>query len=188
MDIERPNIYATLRNDATLQVRRLLTIPENDEVALLELSSGAEQVLATGTSYDIRQKAQAVAEQHISNGFKLHKEENVFEPLAHIVALALRMGYTIIYDPRAKQVDHLPLNATGALPLKDWPGVQGKHGGSYEYAFDNMKIYARPNPVVPPHLLKPKDTREFTASLLTIQRMRDQIGPSGEFIISGRHP
>ena len=160
MNTERPQLLGTLRHETTFEIRRLLSVTTDDHVTLLELSAGKEQILAIGAPYEVSQKAQATLDLYSQEGFKIQKEENVFEPLGPVIALALRMGYNIIYDPRAKQLDRPPLNATGAIPLKDWSGIQG-NGGSYEYAFDNMKIYARPSPVVPPHLLKPKDTKEF---------------------------
>lgn len=60
MDREPPQLYATPRNDSTLEVRHLLILRVEGELRLLELSGGAEKFLGTGTPYEMRQKAQLI--------------------------------------------------------------------------------------------------------------------------------
>jgi hypothetical protein len=62
-------------------------------------------------------------------------EDPKFGPLQDTVAAALAEGQEIIYDERFKSTRTVPLNVTGAVPLRQWPGLTGKNGGGYEYAY-----------------------------------------------------
>ena len=102
------------------------------------------------------------------------------------------MGYTIIYDRELtsgtaalRKIGH-PINLTGEVQLSQWPGRTGKNGGAYEYAFGHMKIYAQPRLSLPPDLRRaPEGGKEFAAFLSKIISLRNDIGPSGEFLIAG---
>jgi hypothetical protein len=149
----------------------------------------------------MRGKAQSVLELYVGDGFKLQKEEHVFEPLGAIIALALKMGYTIIYDREltsatspsrkltsatspSRKIGH-PINLTGEVPLSQWPGRTGKNGGAYEYAFGHMKIYAQPRLSLPPDLrAAPEGGKEFAVFLSKIMSLRNDIGPFREFLIA----
>src|SRR5690242_769575 len=82
-----------------------------------------------------------------------------FGPLKDATMLAAASGYTIVYDNRYKSATSL--NLTGAVPLAEWPGLTGKNGGHYEYAFNGTTIIARP--MLPPNHglnMRPKDNKE----------------------------
>ena len=99
------------------------------------------------------------------------------------VALAMKMGYNIVYDPKFKK----PLsNLTGAVPLKEWPGMTPQNGGGYEYAFHQVQIQARP--ILPlSHPLKkasaPRGGKEFAAFWLRHKAALDEVGPFREFTL-----
>lgn len=156
------------------------------ETNLVRLSDGLETPIATGTQYEMQQKADALVQLWITNeGFKLPPNDKpVFEPLERTVALAMRMGFTIVWDPRFRKLDRPPLNPTGAVPLATWPGLTPENGGGYEYAFDQMRLHARPT-LPPGHELgiAPSDPKEFAAFVLKATALLDAVGPRGEFLL-----
>ena len=108
-----------------------------------------------------------------------------FGSLKDAVALALGSGYKIIYDNRYKSM-RPPFNATGAVPLAEWPGLQGKNGGGYEYAFNGTTITARPT--LPPNHglnLRPKDNKETLEVMRQAVESLKDIGPTVDFLLAG---
>jgi len=108
-----------------------------------------------------------------------------FGSLKDAVALALASGYKIIYDQRYKSL-RPPFNATGAVPLTEWPGLQGRNGGGYEYAFDSLTIIARPT--LPPNHglnMRPKDNKETLDVLRQAAEKLKEVGPTVTFLLGG---
>jgi hypothetical protein len=190
MSTEKPILHATLTNAPGTEVRHLLIYFVNGarETRLVQLSNGLETPIATGTQYEMSQKADAVARLWITNeGFKRPKENFVFEPLERTVALAMKMGFTIVYDPSYAKIDPpRSFNLTGAVPLNSWPGMTPKNGGGYVYAFDQMRLYARPT-LPPNHELNvvPSDPKEVPAYLAKVSAFLETVGPFREFILAG---
>jgi hypothetical protein len=106
-------------------------------------------------------------------GIKVQPEGQLYERLEWTIPLALRLGHSVIYDPRFKQLGKLPFNATGEVPLDEWPGLTGKNGQAYEYALDRMQIHARPPPLSNSKpLVEPAGGNEFAAFMLEYAKHR----------------
>ena len=108
-----------------------------------------------------------------------------FGSLGDAVAEALARGHRFIYDNRYKSM-RPPINATGAVPLTEWPGLQGNNGGGYEYAFQGMTIVARPT--LPPNHglnLRPKDNKETLDVMRQAVEKLENVGPTVEFLLGG---
>jgi len=122
------------------------------------------------------------------DGFKRRPSDDpVFEPLERTISLARKMGYTIIYDPRSRNLNPTGgrLNLTGAVPLTQWKGMTPKGGGGYVYALDGMRILARPT-LPAHHGLNMSPTREeVPAVLLRAAKALNAVGPFAEFILGG---
>ncbi|MBT9331494.1 hypothetical protein [Paracidobacterium acidisoli] len=159
-------------------------------VNLVQLNAGVANQIATGTHYEVSQQADALVQQWVKGeGFESRATDKpAYEPLAATVALALRLGYEIVYDNRFKKLDRPPLNATGAVPLSKWPGMTAKNGGGYEYALQgNGTIHAQPMlPLTGKPLVAPAGGPEFVAFVRELVALRDAIGPSAEFLLGGR--
>ena len=189
-------LYATLvkQTPGDNEVRHLL-IQESDgpgKTNLSQLTAGVQTPIATGTQFEMIQKADQLTQLWTANeGFKFPKEGTpVFESLDRTIALAKIMGYTTVYDSKYKNLtgpDPRRLNATGEVPLTGWPGQRsGKSGGGYEYAFEGMKIIA--NPALPrDHGLNmaPKTNEEFFAVMKQAIALKAAIGPTVEFLLGG---
>jgi hypothetical protein len=108
-----------------------------------------------------------------------------FGSLKEAVALATASGYKIIYDNRHKSTQP-PFNITGAVCLSKWPGLTGKNGGGYEYAFTGTTIIARPT-LPPDHgmNLRPKDNKETLEVLRQAAQILEEVGPTAEFLLAG---
>ncbi len=106
-----------------------------------------------------------------------------FGSLESAKALAASDGYTIVYDNHYKRIS--PPNLTGAVALKDWPGLTGKDGGEYEYAYDGAKILAQPELPQNHGLNLTPNTREVLEVLRKAMKMREAIGPNMEFLLGG---
>jgi hypothetical protein len=106
----------------------------------------------------------------------------VYEPLERTVALAKRMGFASVYDPKGPRS-----NFAGAVPLEEWRGVTPKLAGSYDYALGRSHIHARP--LLPAnHPLTatsaPSDGKGFAAYLSNYTKALDEVvGPSREFLL-----
>jgi hypothetical protein len=179
----RRRILYTLKNrDDEKQIRHLLlqSIDDARVRSLSEMVNGVETQIAEGTKYEMEQKAQ----EYITAGkYRIARDdEKVFEPLGNTVALAKACGFKTIYDGRYKK---LP-NALGEVPLDIWPGLTGKNGGGYEYAFDAMKILARPT--LPPNHglnMRPKTKEEYVEVMRKSIEILKTVGPAAEFILGG---
>ena len=182
MDTNKPTLYASLIKAPENEVRHLLIYPVDAprEMKLVQLSGAAETPLATGTEYEMRQKANALVQLWAAEGFK--QQDKVFETLERTVALAMRLGFRIVWDPRFQKMDRPPLNPTGAVPLEQWPGMTAKNGGGYVYALDQVQIHARPT-LPPGHNLgvAPSDPKEFAAFMLKATALLETVGPFAEF-------
>lgn len=88
------------------KVRHLLI--EGDDPAtkrLIQLENGVRTVVATGTEYEMGEKAKSMMRQWTkADGFKRREDGGppVFESLQPTIALVTLMGYTKIYDPKQK--------------------------------------------------------------------------------------
>jgi hypothetical protein len=180
----RSFLYKTLRKGS--EVRRLIihSLDGSHSTELIHLTSDVRSPIAHGTEYEMRQRADALAQNWIGQeGFEhLSSDEPVYEPLSNTVALATEIGHSFLYDPRYKDVKIL--NLTGAVPLKKWVGVKGRSGKPYEYAFTGLQIIARP---ALPHdhglNLKPANTEELLSVLRNAVALRAAIGRDESFVL-----
>jgi hypothetical protein len=133
----RPVLSTLVRDSPQREVRHLLIHLEGGPSAtsLSQLISGVETHVATGTEYEMHQGAEALVKKWNDEGFRLQrKNEPVFEPLKHTIALAMRMGYTTVYDDKYRNnnlTDPKKRNLLGVVPLTEWSGVLPKSGGDY---------------------------------------------------------
>ncbi len=189
MNQDKPQLIASLVRASDGEVRHLLLffIDGSSETNLVQMVRGIETPLEMGTEFETKQKASALLQLWTKEGFKVQPERGLFyERLEWTIPLALRLGHTVIYDSRFKQLDKLPLNATGAVPLAKWPGLTGKNGQAYEYALDGMHLHARPAPLPNSKpLVAPTGGKEFAAFMLEHIKQRDAIGPSLDFLLGG---
>ena len=179
-------LHTLLKQTHGGEVRHLLihSVDSSRETNLSQLTAAVNIPIATGTEYEMGQRAETLSQDWIDNeGFRFPRErELVFEPLKHTIVLATAIGNTGVYDPKYQNIQR---NLTGKVPLSSWPGVTAKNGGAYEYAFDGMKIVAQPR--LPPNHglnLQPKTNEEFLVVLQKAVALRDAIGPTVEFLLS----
>lgn len=139
----------TLLKDVTKtsphQVRHLVIVPVDGSkvTVLLQLISGTQTEIATGTEYEMCQKADTVMQEWAGEGFRFQRErEPAYEDLKSAVTLAMLMGYKVVYDPTYADVRRM--NLMGTVPLAKWPGRSGKNGGGYQYAFTGTTLLASP--------------------------------------------
>src|SRR5713101_1378488 len=158
----KPWHYLTLKNSGKNEVRHLLIIFANGsaETQLVQFTNGVESIIATGTEYETKLQADTLAQVwNEDEKFEcLPQGTFAFEPLERTVPLAMKLGFTLVYDERFKTKDWPNPNFTGAVPLSKWPGLTAKNGGGYNYALDQMRLYAQPT--LPPSsepLIAPTD-------------------------------
>lgn len=180
--------HATYWNPARKEARHLLIdlVDGAKETQLIQLSHGHETLIATGTQFEMTQKANELAKLWIDNeGFEFQPgDKPAYEPLGHTIALAVRMGFKVVYDPASGKTSPPHMNFTGAVPLTAWSGLTAKNGGSYVYAFDGMMLLARPTlPSWRGTVTAPTGGREFAAFMLKIKAELDGVGPFREFIL-----
>lgn len=187
MDNEKTTLYATLTKDREARHLLIYSVDGARENKLTQLIAGVETPLAAGTQYEMRQFAAGLAQSWIADeGFKRPPEnQHVFEPLDRTITLALKMGFSVIYDERFKSMSAPPFNLTGAVPLSTWPGMTPKNGGGYEYALGSVTLHARPT-LPPGHgpLVAPTDGKEFAAFMLRMSASLDAVGPAVEFLLA----
>jgi hypothetical protein len=148
----------------------------------MQLISGAQTEIATGTEYEMGQKADEVMQKWAGEGFRYQRErEPVYEDLKSTVALAMLMGYKVVYDPT--YVDMRRMNLTGAVPLAKWPGRSGKNGGGYQYAFTGTTLLA--SPTLPPGhgINMAPSTEEFIQTMRQATELQKTVGPFAEVIL-----
>jgi hypothetical protein len=175
MNQDKPKLIASLVRASDGEVRHLLLffINGSSETNLAQLVRGIETPLEMGTEHETNQKASALLQLWTKEGFKVQPEGHLYERLEWTIPLALRLGHTVIYDSRFKQLDK-------------WPGMTGKNGQAYEYALDRMHIHARPAPLPNSKpLVAPTGGKEFAAFMLEHIKHRDAIGPSRDFLLGG---
>jgi hypothetical protein len=187
MNQDKPQLIASLVRASDGEVRHLLLlfIDGSSETNLVQLVRGVESPLEMGTEYETNQKASALLRLWTGEGFKVQPEGQLYERLEWTIPLALRLGHTVIYDSRFKQLDKPPFNV-GTVPLDKWPGMTGKNGEAYEYALDRLHIRARPAPLPNSEtLVAPAGGKEFAAFMLEYAKHRDAIGPARDFLLGG---
>jgi len=183
--------YATLHTmvkDATEtsphQVRHRVIVPVDGPkvTVLMQLISGAQTEIGTGTEYEMGQKADAVMQEWADEGFRFQRErEPVYESLQSAVTLAMLMGYKIVYDPICADVRRM--NLTGAVPLAKWLGRSGKNGGGYQYAFTGTTLLA--SPTLPPGhgINTAPSTEEFIQTMRQVIELQKTVGSLVEFVL-----
>jgi hypothetical protein len=143
-----------------------------------QLEGGVLTEIATGTQYEMRQKADELEKAWIDDeGFR-SETASVFEPFDHAIALLKNMGYTAVFDDRYKNMDPRrgAMNGTGKVPLSKWPGVAGRNGEKYQYSYEENGTL-RACPIVPPRVLK------TAADILAAKAAQESIGPSFTFLL-----
>jgi hypothetical protein len=111
-------------------------------------------------------------------------EDPEFGSLQDAVAQAIADGHKVVYDQRFKNIR--VRNLTGAVTLSRWPGLAGKNGGGYEYAYTGLTIRARPT--LPPNHglnMQPKDSPETLDVMRRAAKILDSVGPAVEFVLGG---
>lgn len=186
---ERPRLVASLINREKKSARHLLILFINGsrETQLFQIYDGVETLVLNGTEYETTQRAEALVHSWTTEeGYVRPRDGYAFEPLGRTIALAERMGFTIIFDARFKKTNWPNPNFTGAVELSSWPGMSPNNGGGYEYALDQMRLYAQPTlPPTSAPLVAPTDGKEFAAFLLKHKAVLDTVGPFREFVLGG---
>jgi hypothetical protein len=183
MTTQKTRLHATLTAEKDVRHLLIAFMDGSHVTNLVQLSAGSEVQLATGTQYEMGRKADEWARLWETNeGFKrLPAGKPAFESLELTIALAKRMGFTILWDDRYKT----DLNLKGEVSLGKWQGMTPKNGGSYVYALDRLRIRARPT-LPPEHPLNhPSKTFMIAAFLSEYIAALDTVGPATEFILGG---
>lgn len=166
------------------QIRHLIVVPVDGAkvTVLMQLVSGTQTEIATGTEYDMGQKADSVLLEWAKEGFRYQRErEPAYEDLKSTVSLATLMGYKVVYDPTYVNVRRM--NFTGAVPLAEWPGRLGKNGGAYQYAFTGTTILA--SPTLPPGhgINMAPSTEEFIQTMRQATELQKTVGAFVELVL-----
>lgn len=166
------------------EVRHLLILSVEDPsvTVLTKLVSGIQSEIGTGTQYETNQKAEAVMQGWAKEGFRYQRDrEPVYEDLKSTVALAMLMGYKVVYDPTYRDVRRR--NLTGAVSLAQWPGRSGKNGGGYQYAFTGTTIIA--SPTLPPGhgINMAPGPEEFVRVMQQVIALQKTVGPIDELVL-----
>jgi hypothetical protein len=178
----------TMVKDATKtsphQVRHLVIVPVDGSkvTVLMQLISGVQTEIGTGTEYEMGQKVDAVMQEWVREGFRFQRErEAAYEDLKSAVTLAMLMGYKIVYDPT--YVDMRRMNLTGAVPLAKWPGRSGNNGGGYQYAFTGMTLLA--SPTLPPGhgINMAPSTAEVIQTMRQMIELQKTVGSQVELVL-----
>jgi hypothetical protein len=142
MTTQKTRLHATLTAEKDVRHLLIAFMDDSHVTNLVQLSGGSEVQLATGTQYKMGRKADEWACLWETNeGFKrLPAGKPAFESLELTIALAKRMGFTVLRDERYKT----GLNLKGEVSLGKWQGMTPKNGGGYVYALDRLHIRARP--------------------------------------------
>jgi hypothetical protein len=172
----------TLHHRSTVR-HLLIEGDDNGAKTLSKLEDGERTVVATGTHYEMDQKATSVMREWIKNeGFRYRKDGDppVFESLEAIVALTTSVGYQHIYDPNYKTMR----NMLGQVPLAQWQGRKDTLGNDCEYGFTGTTIYVQPR-VTANHgvNMKPKDNQELMETFRKAIAIRKSLGPEQELVI-----
>jgi hypothetical protein len=184
---EYPTLH-TMVKDVTKtsphQVRNLIVVPVDGSrvTVLMQLISGTQTEIATGTEHEMGQKADSVMQEWAKEGFRYQRErEPAYEDLKSAVTLAMLMGYEVVYDPT--YVDVRRMNLTGTVPLAKWPGRSGKNGGGYQYAFTGTTILA--SPTLPPGhgINMAPSTEEFIQTMRQAIELRKTVGSLVELVL-----
>ena len=188
MAIQKIQLHATLVGGN--QVRHLLIdfVDGSHVTNLVQLSTGSEVQLATGTRYETSQKADEWARHlEINEGYKrLPPDKPASEPLESTIALAKRLGHTVLWDNRYKTA----FNLTGEVLLDDWRGMTPKGSlGYYLYALDGLHILALPT-LPPDHPLNDPSRHKLEGAAFIAQYVAalETVGPAAEFVLAGRFP
>lgn len=183
-------LHATLTK-AENETRYLIidSLDGSSATKLSLMSGGVETAISSGTEYETGTKADELIKSWTQDqGFKwLSDKELAWEPLSTVIALAKRIGFVGLYDGRFKQMNRLPLNPIGLVPLDDWPGMTPKNGGGYVYALAFGRLYALPTS--PPNLLPviaPTGSKEFAEFMLKHIELRKSVGDAAEFVLTER--
>jgi hypothetical protein len=173
-------LHTSLSKTPGFEARHLLIefVNGSRETKLIQMSNGSDTILDTGTEYDMTQKADALARDwKINEGFTTPKQnEYVFEPLQRTIALAMRLGFTILFDQRGK----LPVT----VPLNTWPGLTAKNSGIYVYAFNQEQILAWPTlPLDHPLSAFPADSKDHVNHLAKINNFLNTVGAAETFTL-----
>ena len=162
------------------EVRRLLVHLVNGPglTTLSQLIGAANTDIATGTQYEMEQRADSLARTLLKEGFESPSENSPppYESLEAVIKISSTIGHTQISIPNR-------VNPIGAVPLTQWRGLVPKNNGSYEYAFDGFYIHAQG--ALPPNhnLTCPNDTKEWPSFLAKIKALREAVGPPGKFLL-----
>jgi hypothetical protein len=172
----RPTLYTL---DNLLTVRHLL-IEGDDPGAktLSKLENGVRTVVATGTHYEMDEKALALVQEWCQKeDFSWRNDDApVWESLREIVALAKLMGHTSLHDAQRM--------FEPAVPLDHWQGCRDKRGDDYQYAYTGTMIEAWPK-VTAKHGISMalSNTQEMAAQLAKIIEIRKGLGPERKFML-----
>lgn len=173
---QQPSLYS-LHKGST--VRHLL-VEGNDPGAktLSRLDNGVRTVVATGTHYEMDQKAMALIQEWCENeGFKWRSDDGapVWESLQGVVALAKLMGHTNLYE-----ATHI---FGTAVPLDRWQGCRDKNGDDYQYGYTGTMIEALPRVTAKHGINMSPSNEELFAMLSKSIEIRKALGPNRRFML-----
>jgi len=173
---KHPTLY-TLNKGWT--VRHLL-IEGDDPGAktLSKLENGIRTVVATGTHYEMDQKAMSLIQEWCQKEDFKWKDDDapVWESRREIIALAKLMGHTSLYDARYITAQ--------AVPLDRWQGCRDKNGDDYQYAYNLTTIEAWPKVTAKHGInMKPATKEEFLREMQKAIEIRKDLGPEQKFML-----
>jgi hypothetical protein len=174
---ERPTLY-TVEKGSTV---RHLIIEGDDPAAktLSKLENGVRTDVATGTHYEMDEKAMALIKDMCQKEDFSWKNDDapVWESKREIVALLKLMGHTSLHDARDI--------TTPDIPLDRWQGCKDKNGDDYSYWYTGTTVVASPR-VTAKHGISTvlsTNTQELMAQLAKIVKIRKALGPERTFLL-----
>jgi hypothetical protein len=179
MKSPNPELYATLINTSTDEVRHLLVffVDGRRETQLVSMIDGTACALAAGTEDEVKHKAEVFKFHWEREGFTSPVTGYAFESLERVVALARMMRFTHIFTDGTSE------NSTGFELLSLWQGMAAQNGGRYLYALDNMRIHAAP--ILQPGLEFIVNLNAATTPRPNIKRMLARVGFFRSFTLAG---
>jgi hypothetical protein len=179
MKLPNPELYVTLMNAYTDEVRHLLVFFADgmEDAQLVLVRDGVISPLKAGTEYEVKQMAETLRFEWEQEGFTSPLKRYAFEGLERTVKLARIMRFTHIFT------DGTPENSTGFEPLSSWSGMMAQNGGHYVYALDALRIHAAP--VLQPGLEAMVDLNDAKSPPPNIARMLARVGSFRSFTLAG---
>ena len=158
----------------------LIEVDDPGAKTLSRLDNGVRSVIATGTLYEMDERAMSLVEEWgTKEGFKYrgHNDPPAWECLRDIIVLTKIMGHTTLYDATNRP---FPV----PIPLDHWQGCKDKNGDDYQYGYTGTTIEACPR-VTSQHGINmtPATNEELLAEMRKAITIRKALGPERKFIL-----